>query len=80
MLTPPGSAAAGRQWFTIWSQQRPAIGGDDLLAAGLNEGPAIGAILRATHSAVIDGRIAPGRESELAFALALAADGGDGDG
>lgn len=72
-----GSAASGRQWFSTWSRQRPVIDGDDLLATGLREGPEIGRILRATRLAIVDGGIEPGRESELAFALGLAAAGLD---
>lgn len=49
------------------------IGGRDLLTAGLPPGPRIGAALRATREARIDGRVSA--EEELTYAL-RAADGG----
>ncbi len=49
------------------------IGGRDLLTAGLPPGPRIGAALRATREARIDGRVSA--EDELTYAL-RAADGG----
>jgi tRNA nucleotidyltransferase (CCA-adding enzyme) len=49
------------------------INGDDLLAAGVPQGPEIGARLQRTLDRKLDGEIA-GREQELATALAQ--DGG----
>lgn len=49
---------------------RLAIGGRDLLEAGLREGPAVGRALEATRRARIDGEI--GADEELAFALGRA--------
>lgn len=55
---------------------RLAIGGRDLLAAGLAPGPVLGRVLALTLAAKLDGRI--GDAGELAFALRLAALGADG--
>jgi tRNA nucleotidyltransferase (CCA-adding enzyme) len=57
-----------RRWIAEWRHVRPAIDGNDLVAAGLH-GPAVGAGLEAAMSALLDGR-APDRESQLAAALA----------
>jgi hypothetical protein len=51
------------------------IDGSDLLAAGLEQGPAVGAGLAAARAAKLDGR-ATGREAELAEALRVAAAAG----
>ena len=58
-----GTALAGRA-------QRGELGGEDLLAAGVASGPAVGIGLAAARRALIDGEIEPGRETELAVALA----------
>ncbi|HEV7668504.1 MAG TPA: CBS domain-containing protein [Thermoanaerobaculia bacterium] len=47
----------------------PSIRGADLIAAGIPEGPALGSALRAVKSALQDGELAAGRETEMAFAL-----------
>jgi tRNA nucleotidyltransferase (CCA-adding enzyme) len=66
------AAAAGtepaRDWLERARHLRPAIGGDDLLAAGLS-GRAIGRGLRAARAALLDGE-APDRDAQLAAALA----------
>ena len=64
-----GGEQAAR-WIAEWRHARPAITGDDLLAAGL-AGPAVGAGLEAAMAALLDGR-APDRESQLAAALGAA--------
>jgi tRNA nucleotidyltransferase (CCA-adding enzyme) len=68
------AAAAGsdpaRDWLDRARHLRAAIGGDDLLAAGLS-GPAIGRGLLAARAALLDGE-APDRERQLAAALAAA--------
>ena len=46
-----------------------AIGGDDLIAAGVREGPEIGRRLEATLARRLDGELAAGRDAELAAAL-----------
>jgi len=45
------------------------ITGDDLLAAGVPQGPEIGDRLRRVLDRVLDGEIAPERDAELAAAL-----------
>ena len=55
-----------------------AIRGADLVARGVPSGPVVGRALAATRDARIDGRI--GREQELEFALAVAADEPGGGG
>jgi len=67
-----GSAAA-RDWVERARHLRIAIGGDDLLAAGLS-GPPIGRGLLAARAALLDGEAA-GREAQLAVALAAARGG-----
>lgn len=53
---------------------RLAINGDDLLAAGVPESPAIGRALDATLDRVLDGEV-DGRDEQLAAALELALEG-----
>jgi tRNA nucleotidyltransferase (CCA-adding enzyme) len=59
------------RWVTDLSGVRLEIGGDDLLAAGVPEGPAIGRALEETLRRKLDG-ILCGREQELQAALELA--------
>ena len=67
--------ALGAEWLDRylddWRGVRLEIGGRDLLAAGVAEGPAIGRGLEAALAAKLDGRV-EGREEELAEALAAA--------
>jgi tRNA nucleotidyltransferase (CCA-adding enzyme) len=64
--------AAGAEWLdryvAEWRLVRLEISGEDLLAAGIDEGPAIGAGLGSALRAKLDGEVA-GREQELARAL-----------
>ena len=46
------------------------IGGEDLLAAGVAQGPQIGRRLARTLTRKLDGVVAAGRDAELADALA----------
>jgi tRNA nucleotidyltransferase (CCA-adding enzyme) len=64
-LGPEGPA---RLWLQVQRHTRLEIGGNDLLAEGL-EGPRIGRALDAAMAAALDGG-APGREEQLAAALA----------
>jgi tRNA nucleotidyltransferase (CCA-adding enzyme) len=66
-----GPAAAAQDWLDSLRHIRLEIDGNDLLAAGVPEGPAIGRGLRAALAAKLDG-LANGREAELAHALAAA--------
>jgi tRNA nucleotidyltransferase (CCA-adding enzyme) len=67
--------ALGGAWLdhyvAEWRSVRLEIDGDDLLAAGVPEGPAVGRGLDAALRAKLDGEI-EGREEELATALAVA--------
>jgi tRNA nucleotidyltransferase (CCA-adding enzyme) len=59
------------RWVTELSGVRLEIGGDDLLAAGVPEGPAIGRALDETLRRKLDGLVS-GRDDELRTALELA--------
>ncbi|HEX5526187.1 MAG TPA: hypothetical protein VFX44_03180 [Solirubrobacterales bacterium] len=67
--------AMGADWLdhylTSWSKVELEIDGDDLIAAGIEQGPAIGRGLRAARMAKLEGEV-HGREEELAAALAAA--------
>lgn len=59
-----------RRWLDDLRHVTLAITGDDLLAAGVPQGPEIGARLQEVLDGVLDGDVAPGREAELNAALA----------
>lgn len=61
------------RYLTEWSRVELEIGGGDLLAAGVPQGPALGRGLGAALRAKLDGEVS-GREGELAAALAAARD------
>jgi tRNA nucleotidyltransferase (CCA-adding enzyme) len=61
--------AEARRWFDSLRAVHLAIGGDDLLAAGIPAGPEIGRRLAAALAAKLDGELIGGREEELAIAL-----------
>jgi tRNA nucleotidyltransferase (CCA-adding enzyme) len=61
--------AFAREWFQSWRHVRLAITGDDLLAAGISEGPEIGRRLKLALRRKLDGELADGREAELRAAL-----------
>ncbi|MGI8428976.1 MAG: hypothetical protein ACR2OB_06660 [Solirubrobacteraceae bacterium] len=63
-----GPAARAREWLERLRKVSLAIDGDDLIAAGIPEGPAIGRGLRAARAAKLDGRT-DGPEDELTQAL-----------
>jgi tRNA nucleotidyltransferase (CCA-adding enzyme) len=67
--------AMGAEWLDRYAaelrQVALEIGGDDLVEAGIPEGPAVGAGLEAALSGKLDGEIS-GREEELRIALAAA--------
>lgn len=67
--------AMGADWLdhylTSWRKIRLEIDGDDLIAAGVEQGPAIGRGLRAARHKKLEGEIS-GHEEELATALAAA--------
>jgi tRNA nucleotidyltransferase (CCA-adding enzyme) len=64
-----GDASAARRWISELREVRLTIGGDDLIAAGVPEGPLIGEMLERTLIAKLDGALNAGRAAELAFAL-----------
>jgi tRNA nucleotidyltransferase (CCA-adding enzyme) len=66
-----GPERAAREWLRELRHVRLEIGGNDLIEAGVREGPAIGVGLHAALSAKLDGR-ASGRETELREALQAA--------
>jgi tRNA nucleotidyltransferase (CCA-adding enzyme) len=78
-VPPEGVALAGgvsesatepaRRWLTELRDVRLAITGDDLLAAGVPEGPEIGRRLDVALRMRLDGELGKGREAELAAAL-----------
>lgn len=67
--------AAGAEWVERyvreWRHVRLRISGDDLLAEGVQQGPAVGTALRAALRARLDGE-ASGRDDELRIALEAA--------
>ena len=67
--------ALGAEWLDRyageWRHVRLEVSGDDLLAEGIPEGPAVGRGLEAALSGKLDGEIS-GREEELRIALAAA--------
>jgi tRNA nucleotidyltransferase (CCA-adding enzyme) len=67
--------ALGADWIehyvTVWRRVGLEIDGNDLIAAGVPEGPAVGRGLRAARRARLEGE-ALGREQELAAALEAA--------
>jgi tRNA nucleotidyltransferase (CCA-adding enzyme) len=63
------SPAQARDWFQRQRHVRLAIGGDDLLAAGIPAGPDIGRRLAHVLALKLDGELPEGREAELNAAL-----------
>ncbi|HEV2922591.1 MAG TPA: hypothetical protein VGW98_01035 [Solirubrobacteraceae bacterium] len=67
---PPGATADGaRRWLSTLRHVRLSITGDDLLSAGVPEGPQIGLGLAAALHRKLDGELLNGREAELRAAL-----------
>ncbi len=65
------AAPLAQRWLAETRHVRLSITGDDLLAAGVPEGPEIGRRLRATLALRLNGELPDGREAELSAALAL---------
>jgi tRNA nucleotidyltransferase (CCA-adding enzyme) len=64
------AGSAAREWLAGLCNVRLLITGEDLLAAGIPEGPEIGRRLEAALLAKLDGELAgDGREAELDAAL-----------
>jgi tRNA nucleotidyltransferase (CCA-adding enzyme) len=68
-----GVEEPARAWLDRLRGVQLAITGHDLLAAGVPEGPEVGRRLAATLDRRLDGELEPGREAELAAALASSA-------
>ena len=64
-----GEADPARRWIEELRHVRLQIGGDDLIAAGMAEGPPIGERLERTLIARLDGELADDRDAELRHAL-----------
>lgn len=60
---------AARRWLSELRHIRLQITGEDLLAAGVPQGPEIGRRLQAALMRKLDGELADGRDAELAAAL-----------
>jgi tRNA nucleotidyltransferase (CCA-adding enzyme) len=64
-----GDRAAAARWIEELRHVRLAIGGDELIAAGLSEGAEIGRRLERTLAARLDGALPDDPAQQLAFAL-----------
>ncbi len=65
-----GDAGAARRWIEELRATTLEIGGEDLLAAGVPQGPELGRRLARTLERKLDGKLDGGRDAELADALA----------
>jgi tRNA nucleotidyltransferase (CCA-adding enzyme) len=66
-----GAEEAAARWLGELSHVALEITGADLLAAGIGEGPQLGARLERTLAAKLDGELAGGRDAELRYATEL---------
>ncbi len=64
-----GAPRAARRWLQELRHVALAITGDDLVAAGVAQGPQVGRRLQATLDRRLDGELAGGRDAELRAAL-----------
>jgi tRNA nucleotidyltransferase (CCA-adding enzyme) len=64
-----GDAETAARFLADWRHVALEIDGHDLIAAGLPEGPQLGARLAAVLARRLDGELPPGRAAELAAAL-----------
>jgi tRNA nucleotidyltransferase (CCA-adding enzyme) len=65
-----GPLEVARLWLEELRRVRLEISGDDLLAAGIPQGPEVGERLARTLARKLDGELTGGREQELAAAIA----------
>lgn len=70
-----GAEVVGEWWAGI-RDRTIAIGGEDLVAAGVRPGPPLGRALAGVRAAVLDGEIDDDRDAQLTFALRLIEAGG----
>ncbi len=70
------AVAAGAGWVADYLERWRLVGleidGEDVIAAGVPQGPAVGAGLRAALARKLDGELDGGREAELAVAVEVA--------
>jgi tRNA nucleotidyltransferase (CCA-adding enzyme) len=64
-----GDAETAARFLTQWRHVALEIDGHDLIAAGIPEGPELGARMASVLARRLDGELAPGRDAELAAAL-----------
>jgi tRNA nucleotidyltransferase (CCA-adding enzyme) len=64
-----GPSAAAARWLEQLRYVTLEIDGHDLIEAGIDAGPELGARLERTLALKLDGQLAAGREAELASAL-----------
>jgi tRNA nucleotidyltransferase (CCA-adding enzyme) len=68
-----GPGSYGRRVIEDWLRERRHVAlqvtGDDLIAAGVPEGPEVGVRLEESYKLLLEERIEPGRETELRAAL-----------
>jgi tRNA nucleotidyltransferase (CCA-adding enzyme) len=68
-----GPGSYGRRAIEGWLDEQRHVNlevtGDDLIAAGIPEGPEVGVRLEESYKLLLEERIKPGRESELRAAL-----------
>ena len=64
-----GAEQAARRWLQELRHVKLEIGGEDLIAAGVPEGPELGARLERTLRRKLDGELRGGRDAELESAL-----------
>ncbi len=67
------SAEPARRWLSELRDVALSITGEDLLAAGISQGPEVGRRLEATLDLKLDRELTGGREAELAAALRIRA-------
>lgn len=67
-----GAEEAVQRWLNELRSVRLAITGDDLIAAGVPQGPELGRRLETTLDRLLDGELEPGRDAQLAAALQVA--------
>jgi tRNA nucleotidyltransferase (CCA-adding enzyme) len=67
-----GDPETAGMYLHRWRHVRLEIDGHDLIAAGLAQGPDLGRRLEAVLARRLDGELEPGRDAELAAALAAA--------
>jgi tRNA nucleotidyltransferase (CCA-adding enzyme) len=65
-----GDARTARDYLNNWRHVRLAIDGNDLLAAGVPQGPELGRRLERVLAARLDGEVDDARDAQLAAALA----------